>query len=41
MTDKLQIFGATPSPYTQKMISICRYKHIPYEAYFWGMLLEN
>ena len=34
MTDKLQIFGATPSPYTQKMISICRYRHIPYEAYF-------
>ena len=44
MTDKLQIFGATPSPYTQKMISICRYRHIPYEAYFGdvaGKLTKN
>lgn len=32
MSEKIQIFGATPSPYTQKMISIFRYKHIAYEA---------
>ena len=31
--EKVQIFGATPSPYTQKMISVFRYRHIPYEAF--------
>ena len=31
--EKIQIFGATPSPYTQKMISVFRYKHIAYEAF--------
>lgn len=33
MTEKIKVFGATPSPYTHKMISILRYRHIPYEAY--------
>tara|TARA_B100001996_G_scaffold242697_1_gene187829 strand:+ start:734 stop:1768 length:1035 start_codon:yes stop_codon:yes gene_type:complete len=33
MTEKIKIFGATPSPYTQKMISIFRYRHIAYEAF--------
>ena len=33
MTEKIKVFGATPSPYTHKMISILRYRQIPYEAY--------
>ena len=33
MSEKIQIFGATPSPYTQKMISIFRYRHIAYQAF--------
>ena len=35
MKEKIKIFGAPASPYTQKMISILRYRHIPYEV-FWG-----
>ena len=44
MSEKIQIFGATPSPYTQKMISIFRYKHIAYEAFMGnaaGRLMEK
>ena len=44
MNEKIQIFGATPSPYTQKMISIFRYKHIAYEAFMGnaaGRLMEK
>ena len=33
MSKKIKMFGATPSPYTQKMVSIFRYKHISYEAF--------
>ena len=33
--DRLQIFGATPSPYTQKMLSLLRYRRIPYDIH-WG-----
>ena len=33
MCKKIKMFGATPSPYTQKMVSIFRYKHISYEAF--------
>ena len=32
---RLEIFGATPSPYTQKMLSLLRYKRIPYSIH-WG-----
>ena len=34
MADRLQIFGATPSPYTQKMISLMRFKRIPFDVHF-------
>ena len=30
MTKKINIFGATPSPYTQKILAAFRYRHIPY-----------
>ena len=33
MTEKIKIFGATPSPYTQKILSVFRYRHIPYIVY--------
>ena len=33
MTEKIKIFGATPSPYTQKILSVFRYRHIPYIIY--------
>ena len=33
MTEKIKIFGATPSPYTQKMLSVFRYRHIPYTVH--------
>ena len=32
---RLEIFGATPSPYTQKMLTLLRYKRIPYNIH-WG-----
>ena len=35
MMKRLQIFGSTPSPYTQKMLSFLRYKQIPYDVH-WG-----
>ena len=34
MADRLQIFGATPSPYTQKMISFMRFKRLPFDVHF-------
>ena len=33
MTEKIKVFGAPASPYTQKMISILRYRHIAYEVF--------
>ena len=33
MTERIKVFGAPASPYTQKMISIMRYRHIAYEFY--------
>lgn len=33
MTERIKIFGATPSPYTQKMLSVFRYRHIPYTVH--------
>ena len=33
MTEKIKIFGATPSPYTQKILAAFRYRHIPYIVY--------
>ena len=32
---RLQIFGSTPSPYTQKILSLLRYRRIPYDVH-WG-----
>jgi len=32
---RLQIFGSTPSPYTQKMLSLLRYRRIPFDIH-WG-----
>ena len=33
MTKKIKVFGVPASPYTQKMISILRYRHIAYEVF--------
>ena len=33
MTERIKIFGATPSPYTQKILSVFRYRHIPYTVH--------
>jgi glutathione S-transferase len=33
MRKKIKVFGAPASPYTQKMISILRYRHIAYEVF--------
>jgi len=33
MTERIKIFGATPSPYTQRMLSVFRYRHIPYTVH--------
>lgn len=37
---RLQIFGATPSPYTQKMLSFLRYKRIPFDVH-WGNVKQR
>ena len=33
MNKKIKVFGVPASPYTQKMISILRYRHIAYEVF--------
>ena len=33
MKEKIKVFGGPASPYTQKMISILRYRHIAYEVF--------
>ena len=33
MTKKIKIFGATPSPYTQKILAAFRYRHIPFMVF--------
>ena len=33
MKEKIKVFGVPASPYTQKMISILRYRHISYEVF--------
>ena len=35
MVERIKIIGVANSPYTRKMLSILRYKHIPYEVH-WG-----
>ena len=32
MSKKIKVFGAPASPYTHKMLSILRYRHIAYEV---------
>ena len=34
MANRLQIFGATPSPYTEIMITLMRFKRIPFDVHF-------
>ena len=33
MTKKIKVFGATPSPYTQKILAAFKYRHIPFIIY--------
>lgn len=35
-SNRLQLIGAPASPYTQKMLGLLRYRHIPYSV-IWGM----
>ncbi|NQY98898.1 MAG: glutathione S-transferase, partial [Henriciella sp.] len=32
---RLELTGAAGSPYTRKMLSVLRYRHLPYSVY-WG-----
>ena len=40
MTDPITVFGNVGSPYTQKMLSLLRYRNIPYSV-SWGDVVQN
>ena len=40
MTDPIKVFGNVGSPYTQKMLSLLRYRNIPYSV-SWGDVVQN
>ena len=40
MTDPIKVFGSVGSPYTQKMLSLLRYRNIPYSV-SWGDVVQN
>ena len=40
MTDTIKVFGSVGSPYTQKMLSLLRYRNIPYSV-SWGDVVQN
>ncbi len=40
MTDPIKVFGSVGSPYTQKMLSLLRYRNIPYSV-SWGDVIQN
>ena len=40
MTDPIKVFGNVGSPYTQKILSLLRYRNIPYSV-SWGDVVQN
>ena len=40
MIDPIKVFGNVGSPYTQKMLSLLRYRNIPYSV-SWGDVVQN
>ena len=40
MSDSIKVFGNVGSPYTQKILSLLRYKNIPYTV-SWGDVVQN
>ena len=40
MSDSIKVFGNVGSPYTQKILSLLRYRNIPYSV-SWGDVLQN
>ena len=40
MSNPIKVFGNVGSPYTQKMLSLLRYRNIPYSV-SWGDVVQN
>ena len=40
MSEPIKVFGNVGSPYTQKILSLLRYRNIPYTVY-WGDVVHN
>ena len=40
MLDSIKVFGNVGSPYTQKILSLLRYRNIPYTV-SWGDVVQN
>ena len=40
MSKPIKVFGNVGSPYTQKMLSLLRYRNIPYSV-SWGDVVQN